>query len=108
MTDSTRSDLTTGDQKPSVAAPKRSREELKAAGFAYDYDLSDPQEIVRLCREAKDYLKLCHYKHGTDWEGRKFAIDAFDALPGILNLAPTPVAHGNHDVQAPAVEAKEA
>ena len=44
------------------------------------YDLSDPNELLRLYRETHGYLKICHHKHGTDWEGRRFAIDAMAAL----------------------------
>lgn len=44
------------------------------------YDLNDPNELVRLYRECHGYLRTCHHKHGTDWEGRKFAIDALNAL----------------------------
>ncbi len=44
------------------------------------YDLNDPAELVRLYRECHSYLRTCHQKHGTDWEGRKFAIAALDQL----------------------------
>ncbi len=44
------------------------------------YDLDNADERVRLYRECRGYLHTCHYKHGTDWEGRKFAMDALDAL----------------------------
>ncbi len=44
------------------------------------YNLDDPAEVRRLHREVRGYLHTCHYKHGTDWEGRKFAIDALDVL----------------------------
>lgn len=44
------------------------------------YDLSDPAERKRLFSECSGYLKTCHYKHGTDWQGRAFAIAALDAL----------------------------
>ncbi len=44
------------------------------------YNLDDPGELKRLFREARGYLRTCHHKHGTDWEGRKFAMDALDAL----------------------------
>lgn len=44
------------------------------------YNLDDLTEHKRLFRECSGYLKTCHNKHGTDWEGRKFAIDALDAL----------------------------
>jgi hypothetical protein len=46
----------------------------------HPYDLSDPAELQRLYRETRGYLHTCHHKHGTDWEGRKFAMDALDAL----------------------------
>lgn len=44
------------------------------------YDLSNPDELRRLHRECWGYLHTCHHKHGTDWEGRKFAIDALKVL----------------------------
>jgi hypothetical protein len=44
------------------------------------YDLTDPAELQRLFREVRGYLHTCHKKHGTDWEGRRFAIEALDAL----------------------------
>lgn len=47
---------------------------------ARPYDLKDPNEVQRLYRECHGYLKLCHHKHGTDWEGRKFAIEALAEL----------------------------
>lgn len=65
----------TGDQKV-----PRTRKELKTKGFAYEYDLTDPTEILRLYRECRGYLHTCHLKHGTDWEGRKFAMAALDKL----------------------------
>jgi hypothetical protein len=45
-----------------------------------EYDLDDTVEIYRLLSECQGYLKTCHHKHGTDWEGRKFAIDALSRL----------------------------
>ena len=44
------------------------------------YVLTDPAELQRLFREVRGYLHTCHKKHGTDWEGRRFAIEALDAL----------------------------
>lgn len=44
------------------------------------YDLSDPAEMKRLFGECHGYLRTCHHKHGTDWEGRQFAIDALAIL----------------------------
>ena len=44
------------------------------------YNLDDPAELLRLYRETHGYLRICHHEHGTDWEGRKFAIDALSAL----------------------------
>lgn len=60
-----------------------SDEEFKAkmaAIKAKPYNLEDPAEIERLYRECGGYLQLCHHKHGTDWEGRKFAMEALEAL----------------------------
>jgi uncharacterized protein Smg (DUF494 family) len=47
---------------------------------ARPYDMKDPAELQRLYRECRGYLKLCHHKHGTDWEGRQFAMDALEKL----------------------------
>lgn len=44
------------------------------------YDLADPKETLRLLRETAGYLRVCHNKHGTDWEGRRYAIEALGAL----------------------------
>lgn len=44
------------------------------------YDLFDREEFFRLARECAGYLRVCHDKHGTDWEGRKFAMDALEAI----------------------------
>lgn len=44
------------------------------------YNLDDPAELLRLYRECSGYLHTCHHKHGTDWEGRKFAMDALEDL----------------------------
>lgn len=44
------------------------------------YDLDDTSELYRLLAECHGYLRTCHHKHGTDWEGRQFAMDALDKL----------------------------
>lgn len=44
------------------------------------YDVNNPAELRRLFRECRGYLHTCHRQHGTDWEGRKFAMDALDIL----------------------------
>ena len=47
-------------------------EELKAR----PYDLSEPQEIIRLVRECYGYLLTCRLEHhGTDRTGRDYAIE---------------------------------
>lgn len=55
-------------------------EALLAKNKARTYDLDNPAEVKRLYQECRGYLQLCHHKHGTDWEGRKFAMEALDAL----------------------------
>ena len=65
---------------------EKTRDELKAAGHAYEYDLSDPTEIVRLHRECRDYLQTCQSKHGTDWNGRQFAMNALNKLTADAQL----------------------
>lgn len=44
------------------------------------YNLNETAEVYRLLSECWGYLHTCHNKHGTDWEGRKFAMDALDEL----------------------------
>lgn len=45
------------------------------------YDLDDPREVLRLYRECAGYLHTCRRDHhGTDREGREFAMDALAAL----------------------------
>lgn len=44
------------------------------------FDVNDTAEVYRLLSECQGYLRTCHHKHGTDWEGRKFAMDALDEL----------------------------
>ena len=38
--------------------------------------LARKAEWVRLFREVHSFLRVCHNKHGTDWRGRKHAMDA--------------------------------
>lgn len=55
------------------------------------YNLDDTSEIYRLLAECHGYLHTCHFKHGTDWEGRKFAIDALAELQARdFKLVPSP------------------
>lgn len=61
----------------------KTREELNAKNSPREYLLDDPAEVRRLMRECRGYLHACHNKHGTDWEGRKFAIDALDKLAAL-------------------------
>ena len=44
------------------------------------FDLDQISEVYRLLSECRGYLHTCHRKHGTDWEGRQFAMDALDEL----------------------------
>lgn len=45
------------------------------------YNLDDPAEIKRLLREVEGYLHTCRRNHhGTDFEGRQFAMDALRTL----------------------------
>ncbi len=45
------------------------------------YDLTKAEEITRLIRETRGYLHACKGSHhGTDFEGRAYAIQAFDAM----------------------------
>ena len=45
------------------------------------YDLSIPGEFQRLVRESYGYLYTCRREHhGTDWEGRQFAIEALESI----------------------------
>ena len=56
-------------------------DEMRTANKPRPYDLSDREEIFRLARECAGYLHTCRGDHhGTDWEGRKFAIDALEAI----------------------------
>jgi hypothetical protein len=45
------------------------------------FDLSKPSEIRRLLRECEGYLRTCkRHHHGTDFEGRDFAMAALMEL----------------------------
>jgi hypothetical protein len=45
------------------------------------YDLGNPKEIKRLLRECEGYLRTCkRHHHGTDFEGREFAMRALAEL----------------------------
>ncbi len=45
------------------------------------YDLSEPEELLRLNREVLGYLKACRGEHhGTDFQGRLYAINALSKL----------------------------
>lgn len=54
------------------------RAQLIAESRARSYELTDPEERKRLLREVRGYLHTCHSKHGTDWEGRNYAMLALD------------------------------
>lgn len=64
-----------------IAESKEQERQRKVAeGRPRAFDLTDRSEVQRLFREVRGYLHTCHGKHGTDWEGRKFAMDALDSL----------------------------
>lgn len=45
------------------------------------FNLDDPSEVKRLLRECEGYLNTCRRDHhGTDFEGRQFAMEALRAL----------------------------
>ena len=49
------------------------------------YDFSKPEEIDRWFREMKGYLKATDFVNkGTDEEGRRFALEAFDKIRTFL------------------------
>lgn len=43
------------------------------------YDLSDPAEVRRLLGETIGYMRVS-LRHGTDTEGREFALDGLKEL----------------------------
>ncbi len=56
------------------------RAELESEDRPREFLLDDPKERRRLFFECRGFLHTCHFKHGTDWEGRRFAIEALDKL----------------------------
>lgn len=69
------------------------------------YDIDDPADLARLFREARGYLRVS-LDHGTDWEGRRFAMAAFEVLIGRMEgkpAAPKPCekCHGDRTVRMP-------
>lgn len=45
------------------------------------YDLTQPAELIRLLRECRGYLHTCRRDHhGTDFQGRAFAMEAIDKI----------------------------
>lgn len=45
------------------------------------FDLTNPSEIRRLLLECEGYLHTCRRDHhGTDFEGRRYAMEALKAL----------------------------
>jgi hypothetical protein len=45
------------------------------------YDLTNDRELMRLMREVLGYLDTCDHKHhGTDYEGRRYAIAALKQI----------------------------
>lgn len=45
------------------------------------FDLSKPSEVRRLLQECEGYLRTCkRHHHGTDFEGRDFAMAALKEL----------------------------
>lgn len=70
----------TSPHRVDLLAPSPSRNDLIAKNKPREYLLDDPTEFLRLMRECRGYLHTCHHKHGTDWEGRKFAIEALEKL----------------------------
>ncbi|MDB5606704.1 MAG: hypothetical protein JWP25_3604 [Bradyrhizobium sp.] len=45
------------------------------------YDLTQPAELIRLLRECRGYLHTCRRDHhGTDFQGREFAMEAIDKI----------------------------
>lgn len=65
------------------------RSALEEENRPREYLMDDPEEVKRLYRECAGYLRTCHKKHGTDWEGRKFAIEALEKAVGITKKPPT-------------------
>lgn len=61
-----------------------------ARGWPVPYLLDDPAEHLRLLREVYGYLHTCRKNHhGTDFEGRQFAMDALKRLTDAALPTPT-------------------
>lgn len=53
------------------------------------FDLSSKEERLRLIRETRGYLHTCRREHhGMDWDGRAFAIEAFESLSETALIPP--------------------
>lgn len=44
------------------------------------FNVDDTAEVYRLLCEVHGYLRTCQGKHGTDFQGRQYAMDALDEL----------------------------
>jgi len=50
------------------------------------YDMTNPDDVKRWFREMENYLKTSDFLHlGTDFEGRKYALEGFRDLRKIEN-----------------------
>jgi hypothetical protein len=50
-------------------------------GWPVPYLVDEHAEFHRLLRDIRGYLCTCKKEHhGTDWEGRKYAIEALETL----------------------------
>lgn len=60
------------------------------------YDLTQAAELIRLLRECRGYLHTCRRDHhGTDFQGRQFAMEAIDKIcNGEVTVTATPAAVG--------------
>jgi len=52
---------------------------IKGKPWPEPYDLSDPDEVKRLFSELVGYMKVS-LNHGTDNEGRKYALEALEKV----------------------------
>lgn len=75
------------------------REDRIAKGWPVPYLLDDPSERLRLLREVSGYLRTCRrHHHGTDLEGRFFAMEALETLlktPGAARILSDLTANGS-------------
>ena len=67
------------------------------------YDLSRPEEIARLFREVQEYMRVS-LRDGTDFEGRKHALDALAVLASAKDLTFEVETLGNNDEKRRAPE----